>query len=82
MSKLLNRAKASYDGAKFYLKQAGNDDAYLDMASFATQQSLEFLLKAIIELNGDSYVRNHDIRAQLNKLEAINVELPCMKKIV
>lgn len=37
---------------------------------------MEFALKALIELNGEKYVANHDIRAQLNKLQSLGVDVP------
>lgn len=76
MSKLLARSKAKLDGARFYRTRLSIDDAYLDSMCFEVQQSLEFALKALVELNGSRYVENHDIRAQLNLLDKLGVQTP------
>lgn len=76
MSKLLARAKAKYEGSLFYRTKVSVDDAFVDSLCFELQQSLELALKAAVELSGEQYVMNHDIRAQLNKLEQLGVTVP------
>jgi HEPN domain-containing protein len=63
------------------LKQSKNallcvseDDAYLDVACFETQQAVEFLIKAILLENGIPYSNSHDIRYLLTLLESIPFE--------
>jgi HEPN domain-containing protein len=63
------------------LKQSKNallcvpeDDAYLDVACFETQQAVEFLIKAILLENGIPYSNSHDIRYLLSLLESISFE--------
>ena len=68
MSKSLNRSKVTLRNAKNDLLYLNDDDAYLDDCCYNTQQSIEFVLKYLVELTGVSYVMSHDIRAQLNKL--------------
>jgi HEPN domain-containing protein len=60
------------------LKQSKNallcvseDDAYLDVACFETQQAVEFLIKAILLENGIPYSNSNDIRYLLSLLESI-----------
>ena len=54
--------------------KVSDDDAYLDIACFETQQALEFLMKAILLENGVSYNKSHDIRYLLSLLEDVNFE--------
>ena len=58
--------------SKNALKMVQEDDAYLDVACFETQQELEFLMKAILLENGVSYDKSHDIRYLLSLLKEIN----------
>lgn len=81
MSKLLSHAKAKLEGSKFYRTRVSEDDAFVDSLCFELQQSLELALKAIVELSGERYVENHDVRAQLNKLDALGVKVPNASEI-
>ena len=76
MSKLLARAHVKRINAENDYKRIGEDDAFLDDCCYNLQQVVEFTLKYIVELNGENYAENHDVRAQLNKLRAMGVELP------
>lgn len=57
--------------AKNAILFATEDDAYLDVACFETQQAVEFLIKAILLENGIPYDKSHDIRYLLALLENI-----------
>lgn len=81
MSKLLSRAKAKLEGSKFYRTRVSEDDAFVDSLCFELQQSLKLALKAIVELSGERYVENHDVRAQLNELDALGVKVPNASEI-
>lgn len=81
MSKLLSRAKISLEHAKTDYNKITNNDCYLDSCCFHLQQCIEFLLKGIVEMNGTLYAENHDVRANLNILNRINVEIPCEKEL-
>jgi len=76
MSKLLARAKVKRVNAENDYTMLGVDDAYVDDCCYNLQQSIELALKYLVEINGENYVENHDIRAQLNKLRDIGVNLP------
>lgn len=76
MSKLLARAKVKYRNALNDYYQFSVDDAYIDDCCYNLQQSIEYCLKYIVELNGSNYVENHDIRAQLNKLKELKAKFP------
>lgn len=81
MSKLLARAKVRLKNAEndyFYLSV---DDAYVDDCCYNLQQCIEYCLKYIVELNGENYIENHDIRAQINKLRKMDVELPFIETL-
>lgn len=76
MSKLLARAKVKLVNAENDYYKLSNDDAYVDDCCYNLQQTIEYCLKYIVEMNGENYVENHDVRAQLNKLNSLDVKLP------
>lgn len=69
MSRMYNRANVAMDLAKMALNKVAIDDAYLDLACFNTQQAMEFLIKAILEENGRTYDKTHNIRYLLELLK-------------
>ena len=77
MSKLLARAKIKRFNAENCFRYIEKDDAYIDDCCFNIQQAIEFSLKYLVELNGENYIENHDIRAQMNKLKQMNKFIPC-----
>ena len=81
MSKLLARAKAKRSNVINSYQQMSLDDAYIDECCYNLQQGIEFCLKYVVEMLGESYVETHDIRAQLNMLKKLNVEIPCEKEL-
>lgn len=81
MSKLLARAKVKLANAENDYYKLSNDDAYVDDCCYNLQQTIEYCLKYIVEMNGENYVENHDVRAQLNKLSNLNVKLPFLDDI-
>lgn len=81
MSKLLARAKVKLVNAENDYYKLSNDDAYVDDCCYNLQQTIEYCLKYIVEMNGENYVENHDVRAQLNKLDSLSVDLPFKQDI-
>ena len=81
MSKLLSRAKISLEHAQSDYRKIDNNDCYMDSCCFNLQQSVEFLLNGIVEMNGLMYAENHDVRANLNILARNNITIPCEKEI-
>jgi HEPN domain-containing protein len=81
MSKLLARAKAKKFSADNSYNFMSLDDAYIDECCFNLQQAIEFCLKYLVEMCGERYIENHDIRAQINKLKSLNKEFPCEEKL-
>lgn len=81
MSKLYPRALVKYENAMNSYKKLGVDDAYVDDCCYNLQQTLELLLKYMVEMRGNRYAENHDVRAQLNKLSSAGIALPCFDKI-
>ncbi len=77
MSKLLARAKAKRFSAECSYNNISIDDAYIDECCFNLQQTIEFCLKYLVEMAGEAYTENHDIRAQINKLKKLNQFIPC-----
>ncbi len=76
MSKLLARAKVKRVNAEHSYHSLALDDAYLDDCCYHLEQSIELGLKYLVEMQGEDYVENHDLRAQLNKLKSLGCELP------
>lgn len=81
MSKLLARAKAKKFNADNSYNYISVDDAYVDECCFNLQQTIEFCLKYLVEINGEHYIENHDIRAQMNKLKSLGKFIPCEEKL-
>lgn len=81
MSKLLARAKAKKFNADNCYNYISVDDAYVDECCFNLQQTIEFCLKYLVEINGEHYIENHDIRAQMNKLKRLGKFIPCEEKL-
>lgn len=81
MSKLLARAKAKKFSADNSYHFISVDDAYLDECCFNLQQAIEFSLKYLVEINGEEYIENHDIRAQMNILKRMDKYIPCEKEL-
>lgn len=76
MSKLLRRARVKRENAESDYQKIGIDDAYLDDCCFNLQQCIELSLKYAVEMHGGRYVENHDIRAQMNILNKLDVSVP------
>lgn len=74
MSTMYSRSVAMLSQAKNALLSVQEDDAFLDVACFETQQAVEFLIKAILLENGIPYDKSHDIRYLLSLLEDIPFE--------
>ena len=81
MSKLLARAKAKRFSAENSYFKISIDDAYIDECCFNLQQAIEFSLKYLVEMYGERYIENHDIRAQMNKLKSLNKFIPCENEL-
>ena len=81
MSKLLARAKAKKSSAENSYNNMSLDDAYIDECCFNLQQAIEFTLKYLVEMAGEHYIENHDIRAQMNMLKRIDKYFPCEEQL-
>lgn len=62
MSNLYDRHRTWLKFSKEALQQIADDDSMLDAAAFNAQQSLEFLMKHIIDECGGKYQKTHNIR--------------------
>lgn len=81
MSKLLARAKVKYINAKNNYKMIAEDDAFLDDVCYNLQQCIEYCLKYMVEMQGEAYIENHDVRAQINRLKGLGVDIPEEEKL-
>lgn len=77
----MRRAKTKLSGAYHSYHHIAEDDAFADDCCYNLQQCIEFTLKYIVEMNGERYVENHDIRAQLNILKKIGAAIPREKEL-
>jgi len=81
MSKLLSRAHVSLENAEHNYGRIGLDDCYMDACCYNLQQSIEFSLKFLVEMTGQQYAENHDVRANLNILNKMDYHVPNEKEI-
>lgn len=72
MSTMYSRSVVMLQQSKNALARATEDDAFLDIACFETQQAIEFLMKAILLENGIPYNKSHDIRYLYSLMENID----------
>lgn len=72
MSTMYSRSIAMLRQAKNALGLVSEDEAFLDVACFETQQAIEFLIKAILQENGVPYGKTHDIRLLFELLASTN----------
>jgi HEPN domain-containing protein len=75
---MYSRSVAMLRQAKNALLSVSEDDAYLDVACFETQQAVEFLIKAVLLENGVPYDKSHDIRYLVTLLD--NIQFSFEKK--
>lgn len=81
MSKLLSRAEVALENAEHNFGRIQIDDCYLDACCYNLQQSIEFSLKFIVEMKGESYAENHDIRANINILNRVEYHVSYEKEL-
>lgn len=81
MSKLLARAKVKKFSADNSYNYISVDDAYIDECCFNLQQTIEFCLKYLVEISGEKYIENHDIRAQMSILKRLEKYIPCEEQL-
>ena len=74
MSTMYSRSVAMLTQSQNALTKVADDDAYLDVACFEAQQSLEFLMKTILLENGIPYDKSHDIRYLLSLMKSTGFE--------
>ena len=61
MSTMYSRSKVMFEQSVMALGKVAEDDAYLDIAFFETQQAIEFLLMAVLLEEGVAYGKTHHI---------------------
>lgn len=81
MSKLLSRAKVAYEIAEHSISKIQTDDCYLDCCCYNLQQSIEFSLKFLVEMTGQQFAENHDIRANINLLNKMGYHVSFEKDL-
>ncbi|MDO4961671.1 MAG: HEPN domain-containing protein [Eubacteriales bacterium] len=72
MSRLLSRAKVALENAEHNYKLISKDDCFLDACCYNLQQAVELSLKFLVEMTGQQYAENHDIRANLKILNRVD----------
>lgn len=81
MSKLLSRAEVSFENANHNYGRIHIDDCYMDACCYNLQQSIEFSLKFLVEMTGQQYAENHDIRANINILNRVDYHVSYEKEL-
>ncbi len=81
MSKLLSRAAIALDNAEHNYSRLSIDDCYLDACCYNLQQAIEFSLKFLVEMTGQQYAENHDIRANINILNRVEYHITYEKEL-
>lgn len=66
MNKMYRKSKIWMNQAKESLKHVSEDDIYIDMACYNSQQAIEFILKSVLQEKGIQFEKSHDIRYLLN----------------
>lgn len=80
-SKLLSRAVVSLENAEHNYRLVEFDDCYLDACCYNLQQAIESSLKFMVEMTGQQYAGNYDIRANINILNRVDYHIPYEKEI-
>lgn len=75
MSKLLSRSIVALENAEHNYKLIQQDDCFLDACCYNLQQAIELSLKFIVEMTGQQYAENHDIRANINILNRVDYHI-------
>ena len=81
MSKLLSRAVVALENAEHNYGKIELDDCYLDACCYNLQQAIEFSLKFLVEMTGQQYAENHDIRANINILNRVDYHISNEKEL-
>ena len=81
MSKLLSRAEVAFENAEHNYGKIDIDDCYLDACCYNLQQCIEFSLKFLVEMMGQQYAENHDIRANINILNKADYHVNYEKEL-
>lgn len=81
MSKLLGLAIIMFEHAENSYSKMSVDELYVNDCCYHLQQSIEFTLKYVVEMNGLRYAENHDIRANINILNRENITLPMQEQL-
>ena len=81
MSKLFSIAKINLDHAAYDYQRLSEDDCYLGDLTLLPSAGHRPVKKGIVELNGEQYAENHDIRANLNILHRMEISIPYEKEL-
>ena len=81
VSKLLSRAKVALENAEHNYQLIHEDDCYLDACCYNLQQAIAFALKFLVEMTGQQYAENHDLRANINILNRVDYHISYEQEI-
>lgn len=81
MSKLLSRARVALENAEHNYRLIQQDDCYLDACCYNLQQAIEFSLKFLVEMTGQLYAENHDVRVNINILNRVDYHISYEREI-
>lgn len=73
MTNLLDRAEEWMETAEEAFNKSSGEDSKMDKATFMLQQSLEFVLKYIIEQTAGKYSKGHDITLIITEAQSLGI---------
>lgn len=74
MTNLLDRAEDWMETAEEAFNKSSGEDSKMDKATFMLHQSLEFVLKYIIEQTSGQYSKGHDITLIITEAQSVGIQ--------
>lgn len=78
---LFDKAVANFNTAIILRKYAETDESQINIISYHLQQSMEFAIKYMLEINGVRYPKTHDIDQLIQLAKDNNVKLKIQKTL-
>lgn len=72
---LYDKALSNFNSANILLAHMGDDEEQLNIIAYHLQQTLELLIKDILESNGIEYPKTHDVEQLIAIANENNVDL-------
>lgn len=79
---LFDKAVTNFNTANILRKYVENDESQLNIIAYHLQQSVEFAIKYMLEINGVIYPKTHDIDQLIMIADENNVNLRLPKSLI